>query len=102
MLAEGGDVFVRDLLRPDDEDTLHRLVQQYAGDANDHQRQMFADSLRAALTLTELRSLVGELGFDPATVRQTSDRHWTWSASKPVSAQGRAGGRASSPRGNSL
>ena len=50
----------------------------YAADANAHQRQMFADSLHAALNLAEVRGLVSALGFDPATVQQTTDRHWTW------------------------
>jgi ubiquinone/menaquinone biosynthesis C-methylase UbiE len=76
--APGGLLFVRDLLRPDDEATLRRLVDRYAVGANDHQRQMFTDSLHAALTLAEVRGLVAGLGFDPAGVRQTSDRHWTW------------------------
>jgi hypothetical protein len=31
------------------------------------------------LNLEEIRALVGELGFDPVQVRQTTDRHWTWS-----------------------
>jgi ubiquinone/menaquinone biosynthesis C-methylase UbiE len=79
----GATLFVRDLLRPPDDATLRRLVTTYAGDANDHQRQMFADSLHAALTLDEVRGLVTALGFDPATVRQTTDRHWTWLARKP-------------------
>ena len=28
----------------------------------------------------EVRRLVGQLGFEPAGVRQTTDRHWTWAA----------------------
>lgn len=79
----GGLLFVRDLLRPDDQAGLRRLVETYAGDANDHQKKMFADSLHAALTLDEVRSFVAALGFAPDTVRQTSDRHWTWTAVKP-------------------
>jgi ubiquinone/menaquinone biosynthesis C-methylase UbiE len=76
----GGVLFVRDLLRPADQATLRRLVEQYASDANDHQRKMFGDSLGAALTLAEIAALVAELGFAPETVRQTTDRHWTWTA----------------------
>ena len=38
---------------PDDE-TVRHLVSTYAGDENDHQRQMFDDSLRAALTVDEV------------------------------------------------
>jgi ubiquinone/menaquinone biosynthesis C-methylase UbiE len=75
-----GALFVRDLLRPNDDATVRHLVQMYAGDANAHQRQMFEDSLRAALTLDEVRDMVARLGFEPTTVRQNSDRHWTWSA----------------------
>lgn len=80
----GGLLFVRDLLRPVDQATLQQQVQQYAGDANAHQQQMFADSLHAALTLDEVRAMTTRLGFEPVTVQQTSDRHWTWAATKPV------------------
>lgn len=76
----GGALFVRDLLRPDTEAELTRLVELYTAGANDHQRRMFADSLRAALTVAEVRDLVGRFGFPSETVRATSDRHWTWSA----------------------
>lgn len=76
----GGLLFVRDLLRPADDATVRKLVDTYAGDATAHQRKMFDDSLRAALTLAEVRELVGRLGYAPETVQQTSDRHWTWTA----------------------
>ncbi len=75
-----GVIFVRDLFRPDDEATLTHLVQTYAGDANAHQRMLFADSLRAALTVDEVRGLVTQLGYAAETVNATSDRHWTWAA----------------------
>jgi len=39
---------------------------------------MLADSLRASLTLEELREIIAGLGFSPESVQQTSDRHWTW------------------------
>jgi ubiquinone/menaquinone biosynthesis C-methylase UbiE len=78
VLRPGGKLFVRDLLRPDDEATLQQLVARYAGDANSHQRQMFSASLHAALTLTEIRQLVAGMGCDLSSVQQTSDRHWTW------------------------
>ena len=78
VLKPGGILFVRDLLRPPDEKTLGKLVAIYAGNANAHQQQMFADSLHAALSLAEARGLVASRGYDPATVQQTTDRHWTW------------------------
>jgi len=77
VVGSGGILFVRDLLRPTDDATVEHLVQNYAGDANAHQRKMFGDSLRAALTLDEVRGLVTALGFDPSSVQQTTDRHWT-------------------------
>ena len=80
VVRPGGLLFFRDLLRPEDQATLTHLVDAYAAGANEHQRQMFADSLHAALTLGEMRELVASLGFPPETVRATSDRHWTWSA----------------------
>jgi ubiquinone/menaquinone biosynthesis C-methylase UbiE len=78
VCTPGGQLFVRDLLRPPDAATLDRLVDQYAAGANAHQRQMFAASLQAALTLPEVRDLVSALGYDPLSIRQTTDRHWTW------------------------
>jgi ubiquinone/menaquinone biosynthesis C-methylase UbiE len=74
----GGWLFVRDLLRPADRATLDQLVNLHAAGANSHQRQMFADSLHAALTLDEIRAMVAHLGLNPADVTQTTDRHWTW------------------------
>jgi ubiquinone/menaquinone biosynthesis C-methylase UbiE len=78
VAASGGTLFVRDLLRPSDAATLERLVDRHAAGANAHQRQMFADSLHAALTLKDVQDIVARLGFDAAGVRQTTDRHWTW------------------------
>ena len=80
VCAAGGTLFVRDLLRPSTETELAHLVATYAGTATPTQRQLFADSLRAALKLAEVQSLVVQLGFPPDTVTQTTDRHWTWSA----------------------
>lgn len=83
VLAPGGWIFFRDLYRPPHESTLRHLVETYAAGANEHQQQMFADSFRAALTVAEMQHLVGRLGVGPETVRMTSDRHWTWAATKP-------------------
>ena len=77
---DSGIIFVRDLLRPDDDETVRHLVETYAGNENAHSQQMFDDSLRAALSLEEIRELVSHFGFDPHSVQATSDRHWTWAA----------------------
>ncbi len=78
--ASGGVMFHRDLVRPNDAAELLHLVETYAGDATPYQQKLFADSLRAALTLDEVRDLVTKFGFAPDTVKMTSDRHWTWSS----------------------
>jgi ubiquinone/menaquinone biosynthesis C-methylase UbiE len=72
--------FHRDLCRPDGEVTLEFLVATYAGNSTAYQRRLFGESLRAALTLDEMQSLITRLGFDPNSVAMTSDRHWTWMA----------------------
>jgi ubiquinone/menaquinone biosynthesis C-methylase UbiE len=72
--------FHRDLARPMDEATLEHLVATYAGSSTAYQRRLFGESLRAALTLTEIRSFVAQVGGQPGDVQMTSDRHWTWSA----------------------
>lgn len=78
VAAPDATIFVRDLLRPADRETLNHLVETYAGGASEPQKKMFAESLHAALTVDEVRELVAGAGFDPAGVRQTTDRHWTW------------------------
>jgi len=80
----GGFLFFRDLMRPQTENELRALVDLYAplpgaSPAADHQRAMLSDSLRAALTLDEIRHLVIELGLSGESVQPTSDRHWTFS-----------------------
>jgi ubiquinone/menaquinone biosynthesis C-methylase UbiE len=77
ILRPGGLFFFRDLVRPADETTLEELVRLYAGDANRHQRQMFRQSLHAALTVAEVANLLDQLGLPADWVRATSDRHWT-------------------------
>jgi ubiquinone/menaquinone biosynthesis C-methylase UbiE len=78
VMESQGTIFVRDLFRPDTEAELNHLVETYAGQDTPRQRQLFAASLHAALTVGEVRSLVAEFGFDRDTVTQSSDRHWTW------------------------
>ncbi len=82
VLAPAGLLFIRDLLRPTDDAEVHRLVDTYATGATPLQRQMFDDSLRAALNLAEIRAILEELGQSPDGIRPTSDRHWTWQARK--------------------
>jgi ubiquinone/menaquinone biosynthesis C-methylase UbiE len=78
VTRRGGRLFFRDLLRPDFDADVSRLVATYAAGANAHQRSLFDASLRAALTLDEIRAIVRELGLCAECVTQTSDRHWTF------------------------
>ena len=80
VLKPGGAIFVRDLMRPADTETLESLVQTYAGEETEYCQQLFHQSLHAALTLDEIRKVVADCGGDPDGVVATSDRHWTWAA----------------------
>ena len=82
VVKTGGTFFVRDLLRPESDGDVRHLVQLHTGQENEHSQQMFEDSLRAALSLAEIRDMVAGFGFSPDSVSQTTDRHWTWSALK--------------------
>ena len=84
VVAPGGWLFFRDLLRPETDEQLNHLVETYCSGETDSAKKMFADSLHAALSLDEIRGLISALGFDPETVQQTTDRHWTWAARKPA------------------
>src|SRR5262249_4437425 len=50
VTAAGGLLFHRDLTRLDDESQLQHLVETYAAGATPHQRKLFGDSLRAAIS----------------------------------------------------
>jgi ubiquinone/menaquinone biosynthesis C-methylase UbiE len=80
VTAAGGLLFHRDLARPRDDAQLEHIVNTYAAGATAFQRKLFGDSLRAALTLDEMQTIVSGFGFPPDTVQVTSDRHWTWMA----------------------
>ncbi len=79
VLQPGGLLFVRDLARPATLTQLHTLVETYAHDCDSEQRQLFADSLHASLTLEEVQTMIATLPQPPQSLRvtMTSDRHWT-------------------------
>ena len=82
VLAPGGLMFFRDLLRPESEEQVEELVTLYAGQETEHAQQLFRQSLHAALTVDEMREFISQIGYDPLAVTATSDRHWTWQARK--------------------
>ena len=77
-------LFFRDLARPCDNASVTRIVTKHAGGESEHAQQMFANSLRAALTIDEIGEMVEEIGFDRSGVHSSSDRHWTWISQKTI------------------
>ncbi len=77
VLKPNGAILLRDLIRPDSEETLEDLVERYAGDCNEHQKMLFRDSLYAAFTLDEVTELLQQVALEGVHVYQSSDRHWT-------------------------
>ncbi|MBE9142309.1 class I SAM-dependent methyltransferase [Planktothrix mougeotii] len=84
VLKPQGAIFLRDLTRPSSETELNTLVEQYAGNCNDHQKKLFRDSLQAAYTLDEIIYLIESAGLEKMRVYQSSDRHWTAERSYPA------------------
>ena len=77
VLRPGGLLFVRDLCRPDNQEQQALLVATYAANESDCSRQMFSQSLHAALSIAEIRNLALLAGLSGDCVTMTSDRHWT-------------------------
>lgn len=77
VLRPGGLLFVRDLVRPENEASVAALVSTYAANDTAYQRALFDASLRAALSLEEVREILPSLGIPPECAQVTSDRHWT-------------------------
>jgi ubiquinone/menaquinone biosynthesis C-methylase UbiE len=72
-----GGIFIRDLLRPDDQKIINALVESIGNEYDQHQKKLFRDSLHAALTIDEVNQLVAAVGLANVKVYQSSDRHWT-------------------------
>ncbi|MSO13382.1 protein YxbB [Rickettsiales endosymbiont of Trichoplax sp. H2] len=77
LVSNGGVIYFKDLLRPKSLVELEHLVSQYAYDASDYQRVLFRNSLHAALTLDEVKVSAEAAGLSNASIKQTSDRHWS-------------------------
>lgn len=77
VLKPNGAILIRDLIRPSDEDTMNNLVESIGTEYDTHQKQLFRDSLHAALTLDEVNQLISQAHLPGVVVYQSSDRHWT-------------------------
>ncbi|MCA9138597.1 MAG: class I SAM-dependent methyltransferase [Planctomycetales bacterium] len=77
ILAPGGRLFIRDLVRPATESDVERLVTMHADGESEFAQQLLRQSLHAALTLEEMNEMMQDLGIPPKSIQMTSDRHWT-------------------------
>lgn len=77
IARRGAPVLIRDLVRPENEAMLERLIAAHTAQASPLQRRLFADSLRAALTVDEVRQALDESGLTGVLVSQITDRHWS-------------------------
>jgi ubiquinone/menaquinone biosynthesis C-methylase UbiE len=77
IARSGGPILIRDLIRPDSEAALELILDTHAAQASPLQRTLFADSLHAALTVAEVRTLLDECGLADVAVSQITDRHWS-------------------------
>jgi ubiquinone/menaquinone biosynthesis C-methylase UbiE len=77
VMRRGGAVLIRDLVRPESEPSLQLLVERHAARWSPPQRKLFEDSLRAALTVDEVRQMLDECGLADVSVTQITDRHWS-------------------------
>jgi ubiquinone/menaquinone biosynthesis C-methylase UbiE len=77
LIRPGGAILIRDLIRPESDVIVDRLVTKFGGDYDDHQQQLFCDSLKAALTLAEVQALIDRVELPQVTLVQSSDLHWT-------------------------
>jgi ubiquinone/menaquinone biosynthesis C-methylase UbiE len=77
LVKPGGAILIRDLIRPENDRIVNEIVEKIAGDYNPHQRQLFYDSLKAALTLDEVQALIDRIKLPNVKLTQSSDLHWT-------------------------
>lgn len=76
LAGHSGRFLIKDLLRPNSMSELLSLVERYAERDTPYQRKLFADSLHAALTISEAELLCEAARLGPIVVQQTSDRHY--------------------------
>jgi len=72
-----GLLFIRDLRRPESRREWRLLVDRFAPQDDQRQRQLFADSLMASLSIPEVEALAEEAQMGKVHVFASSERHWT-------------------------
>ena len=77
LVRPGGAILIRDLIRPENDTIVNGFVAKIGDGYDDNQRQLFRDSLNAALTLSEVQELIDRSGLAQVKLAQSSDLHWT-------------------------
>ncbi len=77
IVKKEGAILIRDLFRPVNLHIVEELVKAYAGDADEHQKKLFRDSLIASFTSTEIESIVKGAKINNVKIYHCSDRHWS-------------------------
>jgi ubiquinone/menaquinone biosynthesis C-methylase UbiE len=77
VLKSDGALLIRDLIRPETEADRDKLVADLGDGYSDRQKQLFQDSLQAALTVAEVENFIDTAGLLGVHVARSSERHWT-------------------------
>jgi 2-polyprenyl-3-methyl-5-hydroxy-6-metoxy-1,4-benzoquinol methylase len=77
LVKPGGAILIRDLIRPETTEQIDDLVSQLGRDYDSHQQDLFRDSLKAALTIAEVQTLLDRVNIPNVTVDRSSNLHWT-------------------------
>ena len=77
LVRPGGAMLIRDLIRPESDESVNNLVAKVGADYDTHQQQLFRDSLKAALTLAEVKEILDLVGLQNVKLTQSSELHWS-------------------------
>lgn len=72
---EKAGIFIMDLMRPDDRETAHNMMETYTTGEPEVLRQDFFNSLLAAYNLNEVREQLVQADLEALQVKAVSDRH---------------------------
>jgi ubiquinone/menaquinone biosynthesis C-methylase UbiE len=84
ILAPGGRLFIRDLVRPASSEAFEELVGMHAGSESEFGQQLLRQSLHAALTIDEMAKILTKLKTEGPPPHLSSDRHWSLNWVRPV------------------
>lgn len=77
LVKPGGGLLLRDLFRPPSIEEARAIVERVSGGDSPRQKQLFFDSLCAALTVDEVRELAQGAGLQGVEIGTVTDRHLT-------------------------